>query len=88
MRSVHPSCVTSGSLDARVRLRAQLAVDAFLVIHAGLHFAMRHHELYTFDSWVSQLCIFGGGAVGLMHAGRSRSAEGRPVSWPSNAALR
>lgn len=58
----------TGSTSARVRYRSQLAFDAFLVIHAGLHFALRSHELYTFHSPLSELCIFGAGVVGLVHA--------------------
>ena len=65
----------TASTDTRVRLRAQLATDAFLIFHALLHFAMRHHELYSFDSWVSQLCIFGGGAVGLVHGAWATKAS-------------
>ena len=58
----------TGSTSRRVRYRAQLAVDAFLVIHVGLHMLFREHQQYKFHSTLSELCIFGAGVVGLMHA--------------------
>lgn len=57
-----------GSTSAPTRRTAQLAVDAFLVVHAGLHFALRHHSDYTFHSSLSELCIFGAAVVGAVHA--------------------
>ncbi|MEM7434783.1 MAG: DUF6713 family protein [Myxococcota bacterium] len=58
----------AGSLSAKVRKRTQLTIDAFMVFHAGLHFALRHQADYTFHSTLSEMCIFGAGAVGLLHA--------------------
>ena len=58
----------TGSTSTLVRFRAQLSVDAFMVIHVGLHMLFRSHEDYTFHSTLSELCIFGAGAVGLVHA--------------------
>lgn len=57
----------TGSSARRIRLVSQAAVDAFLVIHAGLHWRLNDHEFYTFHSALSELLIFGGGAVGLAH---------------------
>lgn len=57
----------TGSTRAPTRRRSQLAVDAFLVVHAVLHFVLRNHESNTFDSWVSHVCIHGAGVVGLAH---------------------
>ena len=58
----------TGSTSPRVRYRAQLGVDAFLVVHAGLHTALRSDELYTFHSTLSELCIYGAAALALVHA--------------------
>ena len=57
----------TGSTSAVVRRRSQLAVDAFLVIHAVLHTALHSHEDYTFHSTLSLACIYGAAAVGLLH---------------------
>lgn len=58
----------TGSTTLRARRRSQLLVDAFLVIHAALHTALHAHEDYTFHSMLSQVCIYGAAAVGLIHA--------------------
>lgn len=57
----------TGNSEARIRLRSQQAVDAFLIIHVGLHLWYTDHALYTFHSLLSETFIFGGGAVGLAH---------------------
>lgn len=57
----------TASTSPTVRRRAQLIIDAFLVVHAVLHFSLRHQEAYTFHSTLSEVCIFGAGAVGLLH---------------------
>ena len=58
----------TGSTALRTRRRSQLLVDAFLVIHAGLHTALRSHEHYTFHTTLSEVCIYGAAALGLVHA--------------------
>lgn len=58
----------TGSTSVPVRRRAQLGVDAFLVIHAGLHTALRSHDDYTFHSALSLGCIYGAAVIGAAHA--------------------
>lgn len=58
----------TGSTSLPVRRRAQLGVDAFLVIHAGLHTALRSHEDYTFHSTLSMDCIYGAAVIGAVHS--------------------
>lgn len=58
----------AGSLSLRVRSWTQLGIDAFMVFHAGIHTALRSHARYSFDSTLSEVCIYGAGAVGLLHA--------------------
>ncbi len=57
----------TGSTSQRTRLRAQLALDAFVVIHLGLHIALRSHPDNTFHSLLSEVCIYGAGLLGLVH---------------------
>ncbi len=57
----------AASRTPRIRLWTQLGVDVFLVIHVGLHMAFHSNPLYTFHSTLSELCIFGAGAVGFVH---------------------
>jgi len=61
----------TGSTTLRTRRRSQLFVDAFLVIHAGLHTALRSHEAYTFHTTLSEACIYGAAALGLIHTALS-----------------
>mgnify|MGYP001823855506 CR=1 FL=1 len=58
----------TGSTSLPVRRRAQLVIDAFVVIHAGLHTALRSHEDYTFHSTLSMDCIYGAAVIGAVHA--------------------
>lgn len=58
----------TGSTSPRTRFRAQIALDAFMVVHLGLHLALRSHPDNTFHSTLSELCIYGAGIVGLGHA--------------------
>lgn len=68
----------TGSTSPRVRIRAQLAVDIFMVLHVGLHMAFRGHEHYTFFSTPSLVWILGAGAVGLTHAMLAYFSHGDP----------
>jgi hypothetical protein len=54
-------------VSPRIRQRSQLGVDAFLIIHAALHWFLSSDPLYTFHSSLSNALIFGGGLVGLVH---------------------
>ncbi|MCW9035433.1 MAG: hypothetical protein OQJ97_14535 [Rhodospirillales bacterium] len=56
-----------GHQSIHIRLRSQIGVDIFLIVHACLHWILSNHELYTFHSLLSEFLIFGGGAVGLFH---------------------
>jgi len=51
-----------------LRVRFQLGVDAFAVVHVGLHALFAHHPDYEFDGPLSKLWIRGAGAVGVAHA--------------------
>jgi len=57
----------TGHTSSIIRTRSQMALDAFLIIHAGLHFALSGHALYEFDNQLSNALIFGGAAAGLAH---------------------
>lgn len=58
----------TGSKSPVLRHRSQLGIDVFLVVHAIIHFARRNHQLATFDSTTSLVCIYCAGGVGLVHA--------------------
>ena len=58
---------STGSTALRRRFRAQLGLDAFMVIHLGLHLALHAHPENTFHSILSELCIWGAGLAGLAH---------------------
>ena len=45
----------------------QVAFDLFLIIHAGLHWLLRHHPKVNFNNWFSQLWIYGGALLGFIH---------------------
>ncbi|WP_420467624.1 DUF6713 family protein [Panacagrimonas sp.] len=53
--------------DPRLRSRSEIGISLFLVVHVGLHLAFMGHAHYDFHHGVSQLLIFGGGALGLAH---------------------
>ncbi|MEM9729541.1 MAG: DUF6713 family protein [Myxococcota bacterium] len=51
----------------RVRERARWTIDAFMVVHVGLHLSFHDHEAYSFHGPLSQALIYGAGVVGLAH---------------------
>ena len=55
------------SLHLRVRNRARNLVCAFLVIHAGLHYAFAGHSNYEFAALRSQALIYGAALFGLVY---------------------
>jgi hypothetical protein len=59
----------AGSTSPSTRFRAQIGLDAFMLIHLGLHLALRAHPENTFRSALSELCIYGAGLTGLVHGG-------------------
>ncbi|NNE19420.1 MAG: hypothetical protein HKN10_13170 [Myxococcales bacterium] len=71
---------STGSTVLRMRRRSQFLVDAFLVIHAGLHTALRSHDDYTFHTTLSEACIDGAAALGLIHTGLSIRPLPAPMS--------
>jgi hypothetical protein len=76
----------TGSTAPGVRFRAQITLDAFMVVHLGLHLALRSHPDNTFHSALSETCIWGAGLVGAAHgvlslrANRLRAARVGPHS--------
>lgn len=58
----------TSSRAASTRRTAQLLLDAFMVVHAGLHLALHDRPEYTFHSPLSELLIFGAAALALPHA--------------------
>lgn len=67
-----------GHTDPAVRVRWQIIVSAFLVVHVVLHLLFSGHRHYDFHGWMSQLLIFGGGAFGAAHLLLHRRARSRP----------
>jgi hypothetical protein len=57
--TAHPS--------THVEQRSRFGVDAFLIVHAALHWFMSGDALYSFHSSLSTALIFGGAVVGLLH---------------------
>ncbi len=53
--------------DSAVRNATMLALDGFMVIHAGLHWRLSSNPKYEFNSLISRLLIFGTAAVALLH---------------------
>ena len=51
----------------RVQVLSRIALAAFLIVHAGLHFRLSDHPLYTFDSMLSQTLIYGGAVCGVLY---------------------
>ncbi|MBK8022655.1 MAG: hypothetical protein IPK19_14790 [Chloroflexi bacterium] len=45
----------------------QIGLDIFLIVHAGLHLLLRDHPLIRFNTWDSQLWIFGAALSGAAH---------------------
>ncbi|NJK56179.1 MAG: hypothetical protein HC939_09370 [Pleurocapsa sp. SU_5_0] len=52
--------------SSTVQLRSRIVFNAFLVIHAGLHFRLSNDPLYTFNSFLSQGLIFGAAICGAL----------------------
>ncbi len=68
----------SGHRSERLRTVSQIAVDLFLVLHAGLHFALSGSPDYAFVPPVETITVYGGAAVGLGHLGLLLRSPGRP----------
>lgn len=50
-----------------VRMRTELAISGFLLVHVGLHLLFSGHHHYDFHSLLSKALIFGGAALGALH---------------------
>lgn len=50
-----------------VRWWSRIAFSAFLIVHAGLHFRLSDNPLYTFDSPLSIVLIYGAAIAGIVH---------------------
>jgi dipeptide/tripeptide permease len=48
-----------------IRRRTEFGLCLFLVAHGVLHAAFMRHEHYAFESWLSNVLIFGGAICGL-----------------------
>jgi hypothetical protein len=53
--------------DIAVRTPAMLALDGFMVIHAGLHWRLSSNPKYEFNAPISRLLIFGTAVIALIH---------------------
>ena len=51
----------------KIRLRSRLGISIFLIIHSVLHRLFMNHADYEFSSTLSNVLIFGGGLLGLVH---------------------
>lgn len=56
-----------GHSSEDVRLWTMAVTDAFLVVHAGLHWRLSDHPKYEFNTPVSRLLIYGAAVVGAVH---------------------
>lgn len=57
----------TGHSRPALRRNSQRLLAGFAVVHAGLHYNLRQHPLYLFDSPWSQGLIFACGAAGLLY---------------------
>ncbi len=46
---------------------SRIAFAIFIVVHAGLHFNLSEHPLYTFSSTLSKTLIYGSAVVGCLY---------------------
>lgn len=56
-----------GHPSGDVRLWTVVALDAFLIVHAGMHWRLSDHPKYEFNTPVSRLLIYGAAVVGAVH---------------------
>lgn len=53
------------SMNPKTRHLAQQLASAFLILHAGLHFAFSGHANYEFSSVLSRTLVYGGALCGI-----------------------
>ena len=56
-----------GHSMSQIGAPSQIAFDAFLVVHAGLHWRLQNHPLNDFQGWISRGLIYGAAVVGALH---------------------
>lgn len=54
----------TGHSSLKIRRGSRALFAGFAILHAGLHFNLRHHPFYRFDSSVSQALIYGAAVLG------------------------
>ncbi|MES2821119.1 MAG: DUF6713 family protein [Pseudomonadota bacterium] len=57
----------NGHHNRKIREGSRWLLAGFTLVHAGLHYNLRDHPLYTFDSLTSQSLIFGCGLLGALY---------------------
>lgn len=55
------------SPNDNVRTKTKVGLSVFLIIHGILHAAFMGHDNYEFNSWLSNVLIFGGSFCGLSY---------------------
>lgn len=55
------------SPNDNVRTKTKVGLSVFLIIHGILHAAFMGHDNYEFNSWLSNVLIFGGSLCGLSY---------------------
>lgn len=53
--------------NATVRFWTMWGIDAFLIVHAGLHWRLSRHPKYEFNTTLSRLIIFSTAALAAAH---------------------
>ncbi len=53
--------------DDGPRLAFQTAMSAFMVAHVGMHYLLRRHPAYGFDTPLSRTLIWAPGIVGMLY---------------------
>ena len=67
-----------GHDDPRIRRRARLVVDLFMIVHMGLHALLSGDPLYRFEGPLEAITVYGAAGVAALHrllllwAGRRR----------------
>lgn len=51
----------------RIQIQSRNAFAMFLIVHAGLHYHLSSHPLYTFDTILSKTLIYGGAVCGVVY---------------------
>jgi hypothetical protein len=57
----------TGHRSAVVRMRSQIGVDIFLMMHGAVHFLFSGSDLYEFEPPIETITVYGGLLVGFVH---------------------